>query len=485
MGISSLGVGSGLALEDLVTQLVQAERKPKLEALQERQNTVDVSLSGYSKLKSALSKVEDSLELLSTPRKMNSRTALINGAPGSATTNDEGEVTSTPNAYLSATANSNAPAASYDISVEALAQGSKAKSGAFTSASEVISSTAGELNFATANGESSFAVNVEAGATLQDIANAVNSNNENYGVSASVVTTGGSNSETRLVFSSSVTGADNELVVTNDNAELDSVSTVASGGTPGMTIAADDKASDAKLIVDGIEVFSSTNTFSDAIGGVELTAKAVSSGDTQKVEVTTDKDGVKETINNFVENYNEFIDIANGLTKVNTEGRSGALVGDSMLRGLRSGLSNILGGAVGSAEAGANTLYSIGLNFEEDGKLGFVTDGEEKLDKALDNDFDKVSKLFSNDDGLGVKLDSYVKQYTQTGGLFETKTDVFDDQKEDIKTELEDFNRYMDGYEQNLREEYQALDSMIARMNQTMSSLQGQLANLPGFGGNS
>lgn len=485
MGISSLGVGSGLALEDLVTQLVQAERKPRMEALQQRQNTVDVSLSGYSKLKSALSKVEDSLELLSNPREMNSRTALINGAPGSASTNEEGETTTTPNAYLSATANSNAPAASYDISVEALAQGSKAKSGAFTSASEVVSSTAGTLTFATENGESSFGVAVDAGATLQDIANAINSSNDNYGVSASVVNTGGSNSETRLVFSSSVTGADNELVVTNDNAELDSLSTVASGGTPGVTIAADDQASDAKLIVDGIEVFSSTNTFSDAIGGVELTAKAVSSGVSQKVDITTDKEGVKDTINNFVKDYNDFIDIANSLTKVNTEGRSGALVGDSMLRGLRSGLSNILGGAVGSAEAGANTLYSIGLNFEEDGKLGFVTGGEEKLDQALADDFDKVSKLFSNDDGLGAKLDSYVKQYTQTGGLFETKTDVFDSQKEGIKTELEDFNRYMDGYEKNLRQEYQALDSMIARMNQTMSSLQGQLANLPGFGGNS
>ncbi|NWO02279.1 MAG: flagellar filament capping protein FliD [Idiomarinaceae bacterium] len=484
MGISSLGVGSGLALEDLVTQLVQAERTPKLEALQQRQNTVDVSLSGYSKLKSALSKVEDSLELLSNPREMNSRTALINGAPGSASTTEDGETTTT-NAYLSATANSNAPAASYNISVEALAQGSKAKSGAFTSASEVISSSAGTLTFATENGENSFDVAVEAGATLQDIANTINSNNDNYGVSASIVNTGGTNPESRLVFSSSITGADNELVVTNDNAELDALSTVASGGTAGMTIAAEDQASDAKLIVDGIEVFSSTNTFSDAIGGVELTAKEVSAGDTQKVEVTTDKQGVKDTINSFVESYNGFMDVANALTNVNVEGQNGALVGDSMLRGLRSGLNNILGGSVASAEVGANTMYSIGLTFEEDGKIGFVSGGEEKLDQALEEDFDKVSKLFSNDDGLGAKLDSYIKQYTQTGGLFETKTDVFDTQKKDIKNELEDFNQYMEGYEQNLREEYQALDSMIARMNQTMSSLQGQLGSLPGFGGNS
>lgn len=483
MAISSLGVGSGLALEDLVTQLVQAERKPKLEALQQRQNTVDVSLSGYSKLKSALSKVEDSLDLLSSPLKMNSRTALINGVSSSGSTSEDGE-TSTANPYLSATASSSAPAASYNISVESLAQGSKAKSGSFTSASEVISSSAGTLSFATANGEHSFDVAVEAGATLQDIANAINSNNNNYGVSASIVNTGGATPETRLVFSSSITGAENELVVSNDNAELDSISTVATGAAAGMTIAAEDQASDAKLIIDGISVFSATNTFSDAISGVELTAKEASPGNNQTVEVTTDKQGVKDTINSFVESYNEFIDVANSLTNVNVEGRSGALVGDSMLRGLRSGMNNILGGAVASAEVGTNTLYSIGLTFEEDGKLGFVTDGEAKLDQALEDDFDKVSKLFANDDGLGASLDSYIKQYTKTGGLFETKTDVFDDQKKDIQSELEQFNRYMEGYEQNLREEYQALDSMIARMNQTMTALQGQLGSLPGFGGN-
>ncbi|RUO45066.1 flagellar filament capping protein FliD [Idiomarina aquatica] len=487
MAISSLGVGSGLALEDLVTQLVQAERRPKLEALQKRENDVSVSLSGYSKLKSGLSKVLESLEKLSDPDKMNSKAAIINGQSSSSvsSSDDEEAETSEVNPYLSATVSRSAAEASYQISVESLAQGTKAKSAAFSSADEVITTTAGTLTLATASGDNTFSVDVGAGATLQDIANSINSSEENYGVSASIINTGGSNPETRLVLSSNLTGEANELVVSNDNAELDSVSTVATGAAAGLSIAAEDQARDAKMIVDGIEVFSSTNTFTNAITGVEIVAKQASPGNEQSLEVTTDKPGVKQNIEEFVDAYNKFVEQANTLTRVNVEGKSGALVGDSMLRGLRAGLSNIVGGAVGSAPAGTNTLYAIGLSFDDDGKLSFGADGEAKLDKALDENFDGVSELFSNEDGIGSRLDGYIEQYTQRGGLFESKEDVFESNKENITKERERFERYMENFEKNLREEYQGLDAMLAQMNQTMTALQGQLASLPGFGGKS
>ena len=41
MGIQSLGVGSGLALDDLVTQLLDAERAPREARIQEREDSLD------------------------------------------------------------------------------------------------------------------------------------------------------------------------------------------------------------------------------------------------------------------------------------------------------------------------------------------------------------------------------------------------------------------------------------------------------------
>ena len=44
MGIQSLGVGSGLALDDLVTQLIDAERAPQQERLDKREETLDATI---------------------------------------------------------------------------------------------------------------------------------------------------------------------------------------------------------------------------------------------------------------------------------------------------------------------------------------------------------------------------------------------------------------------------------------------------------
>ena len=55
MAVSSLGVGSGLALNDLVSQLLQAERQPKEARLNKREKSVEAEISGLGQIKSKLS----------------------------------------------------------------------------------------------------------------------------------------------------------------------------------------------------------------------------------------------------------------------------------------------------------------------------------------------------------------------------------------------------------------------------------------------
>ncbi|PTC01156.1 flagellar hook protein [Thalassospira xiamenensis] len=469
MGIGALGVGSGLALEDLVRQLVQAERAPREASIRERQQQNEVSISGYSKLSAQLSALQDSLSSLSDTRSLNARSVSFGG--------DE------ENQFITGTASSSAAAGTYQVSVEQLAQGSKAKSGAFANSTDALTTTASNLTFATNNGEQSFSIAVDAGASLQDIAAAVNSSSENYGVTASIINTGGTNPETRLVFSSSVTGAENELVVSNDNAELDGLSTVATGAGPaGMTIAAEDQAQDAILEIDGITTYSSSNTFSNAIEGLSLEVTQANPGVTQTMTVGTDKEGVKEQLTGFVEKYNSFVTEVNKLTSANPEGTSGALLGDSTVRGLMNGINNIIGGSVASADASMNTLYSLGIAFGEDGLLEVDSD---RMDSALENNFDGISKLFSNEDGIGVRLDGLADQYTRAGGVFSSREDIFTERKESLTKEKEDFDRYMASYEQTLRQRYASLDETLAGLNRTSDYLAGQLANLPGFSGSS
>ena len=58
MAIRALGSASGLDLESLVTQLVKAERMTKESRLEATKTSLDSSLSGYGKLKSAMSKFQ-------------------------------------------------------------------------------------------------------------------------------------------------------------------------------------------------------------------------------------------------------------------------------------------------------------------------------------------------------------------------------------------------------------------------------------------
>ena len=61
MTIQSLGVGSGLALDDLVQQLISAERQPKEESLNAREEAVEAEISGLGQIKSKLSEFKDVL----------------------------------------------------------------------------------------------------------------------------------------------------------------------------------------------------------------------------------------------------------------------------------------------------------------------------------------------------------------------------------------------------------------------------------------
>ena len=50
MSISSLGVGSGLALDDLVRQLISAERQPRENRLNAREQAVDAEISALGQI---------------------------------------------------------------------------------------------------------------------------------------------------------------------------------------------------------------------------------------------------------------------------------------------------------------------------------------------------------------------------------------------------------------------------------------------------
>ena len=77
MTIQSLGVGSGLALDDLVQQLLDAERLPKEERLNAKEEQIEAEISALGQIKSKLSDFKDAVDDLRSDTDINGREPTI------------------------------------------------------------------------------------------------------------------------------------------------------------------------------------------------------------------------------------------------------------------------------------------------------------------------------------------------------------------------------------------------------------------------
>lgn len=456
MGMSSLGVGSGLELDQMVRQLVQIERQPKLDRLDDREKKAETNISALGSLKSAMSKLNDSLNDLTRERTLNARTASVVGQPED-------------NPYFTATAGSSAASSNYNIQVNQTASGSRLQSAGFDNSSEAIANSAGSMSFAA--GDETFDVDIEADASLQDVANAINRSQDNFGVTASVINTG---TESFIVFDSSITGADNGLQISSTAEGLNKL-------TDG-SLTSQREARNAEINVDGIVIESDTNTFENAIQGVSLevnrtTPEDMAPGDIPRLNVDIDREGVRETIDDFITAYNGMVSEIEKLTKFEPEGNSGPLIGDSMVRSIQSRMSSIVSNPVAGASEDMNMLFQLGITTNKEGRLEFDTrdigggTGEERFEQALTQNFDNIVNLFAGENGLATRMKETVEQYTQSGGLIDGRSDVYESQKKMLDTEREQFERYMQQYEANLRQRFGSLDTNIAQMQNNLNFL--------------
>lgn len=476
MTIQSLGVGSGLALDDLVQQLITAERKPKEDRLNASEEQIEAEISGLGQIKSKLSDFKDTVDDLRSDNGINGREPTITNP------SEDDDV-------LSAEASNSALRGSYEISVEQLAAGSRitTDAGAFTSSSDpVLTSGTGSLSF-DVGGADSFTVDVTAGMSLTALREKINGADDNFGVTANIIDTG-TGAGPRLVFSSSETGEGNDLVITNDTgvAELDRLSTT--GGTANISAANIESAKNAIAYIDGIEVQSTSNKFENTIQNVSFDVNEVSPKDsvgdflTTKLDIGFDKEGLDKKIRDFVDNYNALIDEIGTLTSYGESELEddGALAGDSLLRGIQSGLASIVSGSVSNSALG--NLFQVGIEVDSDGKLEVGTtdfglgSGEDRLEDALEDNFDEIAKLFTDkDEGIATRMFEFAKEYTSFSGLISLRERAAKDNRDEILDQRETLELRMLSFEQTLRDKYLNLDQTVARLNQTGSALLASL----------
>lgn len=461
--ITSAGIGSGLDLESIIKASVDAENVPKMNAFAKKDKALEVELSSIGEIKSALSKLQDTIKKLADPDNFNKRIANI-----SQPTSDDGDL-------IAVTPTKDITPGNFKIEVLEVAQGSRATSnaGLFTSTDDVVTASGGTLSFAA--GDKSFDLTLDAGATLADLRDAINDSDDNFGVTANIINTG---TESKLVLTSSVSGAGNDLVITNDNAELDNVSTDANGGAPGsggIGISDDNKAKSAVIKVDGIEITNDTNTFKDAVQDMTITAKRQSvDGETAKLAVSYDRESVTTLIDELIANYN------NAIGQLGLQSRVGKpLNSDATIRTLSSQMVNML--STNLTDAGPFTsIFDIGLGVDKKGYLEKST-LVRSLNTAMDENFDDIGKAFAGENGVAKQFESFLDNYVSSKGILKQREDNLNTQVTDLEDDVLKHEFRMTELEGRLRKQYTGLDALLAQMQSTQQYLGAQLASLPGF----
>jgi flagellar hook-associated protein 2 len=199
MSVGSLGAGSGIDLESLVKQMVSAQKDAKVKLYQDKIDGYEAELSALGKVGSAIDTFKSSVKALNDDELFTGRDAKI--------AQTEGEE------VIAITTDNTASNGSYSIDVNQLAKGSRVMSapGTFSSADDVVAKQDSRLTFKAGSNE--FSITVDAGTTLSELRNQINTSEDNFGVSANLVDDGNGN----LFFTatSAIQGAANTLKITN------------------------------------------------------------------------------------------------------------------------------------------------------------------------------------------------------------------------------------------------------------------------------
>lgn len=461
------GLGSGLQVADIVGAIVGAEKVPFETRLNQKEGKITTDISAVGALKSALQKVQDSISSLADADRYQLREAKGN---------DD---------FISMASNKDAEIGNYSVKVDTLAEKHKLVSAGIGS-EEVV----GEGTLTINSGENSFAIVASDTATLADIRDAINDSSDNKSVIATIIT---DDDGQHLVLSSKETGLSNAITIVADdvsdgnNQDALGLSRLAYDPDPlspnhSLSMAEATPAVDAQITIDGtLVVTNSTNTFTNVIDGVDITAKKTHAIDDDLSSVTLSENNanVEAGLNQFVKNYNELVTLSKSLGQAG-EGATGPLAGDSLLRGVMSKLRQQISTPFETSSGESLSLSQLGVRSDRYGVLSLDKDD---LNEAIANDVDGVQNFFVGSEdapGFASSVDTLMKFYTDSDGLIESRIDGKKNQLEGIDDDRIAFGRKMDSLEARLYKQYNAMDLLVANLNATGSYITAQLDNMPG-----
>ncbi len=459
MALTAAGVGSGLDIEGIVSQLMQLEQRPLVQ-LQEKSFEYRAELSAFGVLKGAVSSFQSAMSGLASLDKFK----LFSSS-------------STASDVVSVSANSEAAKGTYDLEVQRLAQ--RHKFGSDTLASD--NTYTGSWTFTV--GSESMTVNA-SGSTLEELRDAINLADDNPGMTASIINI--SETQQKLVLTADDEGYEGRVQLTSGtmdiyvggvdsgtDLDLDNLNLDPDNPAVVMTDLNDLK---AQFLVDNVEIFTDSNSVSSVVDGVTFNLKSVGNA---TLNVDRDISGITGAVKKFVDAYNSLQTTINGM-----RAEGGPLEGDNTTLTMQSQLRSVFN----SSPSGLTTSTFTSLS-----ELGITTNAETgmlelknaDLENALTEDFNNVAELFAlEDEGFAYRLEALAKTFNQSDGLLDARQDGLNNRIKLNESSVEQVEYRLEMKELALRKKFASLDALVGSMQAMSSYMANALAGLQNFNNN-
>ncbi|QGY31751.1 flagellar filament capping protein FliD [Pantoea cypripedii] len=463
VGISTLGIGSGLKLDEILTKLTTAE-KQVLTPISKQQSAATAKLSAYGTLKTAIQNFQSANSKLQ-------ETGLYTQ------TNTVSSSTT-----FSAVSDGKAIPGKYTVSVTQLAQAQTLTSAAkndikLPAGSDADSRT---LKISMEDGKEHNITLSKDQTSLSALRDTINKSN--VGISASLIRV--SDKEYRLSLTSTETGighAVKSLAVTGDDTLQSFIGYDVAANNNGMT--QNVAAKNALLSINNVSIENSSNVITDAVEGVTLKLNDVTTGN-QVLTVSSDSAKAKSAISDWVTSYNSLQDTIGNLTKYtpvdsgqDQDSKNGALLGDGTLRIIQTQLKSILANSSGSLTF--KTMTQAGITSDPvSGKLKL---DEDKLSSALSTTPEAIRDIFAGDGkntGIATVMASSMTSILSSKGALQGATDSISKKLNALTDQYNKASQKIDNTIARYKTQFTHLDTMLSSLNSTSSYLTTQFENM-------
>lgn len=446
---STLGIGSGINVSQLVSDLTNASFQPRESAVQSRLSTATLRIS-------ALASAKSSLDTFSTALSDLLKGTAYSGQP---TSNDPTVATA---GLIAGGVPKGLPA---QLEVLQLAKAQVLQSATLADGAAVAGT--GSLKFSV-NGVDTTVTLASPTNTLADLAAAINGSGAK--VTASIVT---DQSGARLVIKGE-TGTNNAFTITPDTgADADLQRFASSALTTSQT------AANAQVRIDNVDMEFTSNEITTAIPFVRINLNQAKPGTSVTLATDQPTKSMGELVQEFVTAYNSLRGALNTSTKTDAaSGEAGLLSADAGIRDM----SRRLGGLVTRELTGSGAyrnLNDLGISTQRDGTLKLDT---VKLNAALAADPEAVTQMLNpsvtsaTNIGIAGALKEITDAVSGTDGPLASSKASYEKVRDSMQAQLDKLSLQRTNYSDQLTVVYSKMQSRLLQFKATQSYLDQQIA---------